>query len=163
MTNAKYDLFGSVENQVNSVEVCSQQIETVISNPSVKQRSKERFRDVQYTMDSGLFGTVPKYAPNNEEFDQAEIAQLRAWMLERNLDFLLDDRTESETVYDILDWFVSDEVHPFSFRVCASAAFESGSYIGELFSLSDITEFRELVIFQVSRKRKDIDLSGYKN
>jgi hypothetical protein len=133
----------------------------VVSNPTVTRRCKTRSRDMQYTMEEELFESVPQYAPSNWAPSEESVEQLRAAMITRHLTLILDERTDQVTVLDIVEWMMSDDIHPFSFRVCVGACIRADTYLGELFSLSDISEFRNMCLFQVRSARKSIDLTRF--
>jgi len=124
-----------------------------------KYRTGKKLRDVQFDI-LDIF-ECPKHAPNRDDYDEQEIQTLRAWMFQRHMKYLCDERTEPELVYDVLDWIMDDEIHPFCFRICVDVARETPTEVGEWLSLSNIHTLRKQLLGNIKRLRKDLDLSRY--
>ena len=123
-----------------------------------KYKSGKKLRDVQFDI-LDVF-ECPKHAPNRMEYDEQEIQTLRAWMFQRHMKYLVDERTEPELVYEVLDWIFDDEIHPFCFRICVDVARESPTEVGEWLSLCNIHTLRKQLLGNVKRLRS-LDLSRY--
>jgi hypothetical protein len=53
---------------------------------------------------------------------EANVEMLRSKLLVTTVREIADRRTSKKVVTEVWDWILSDEVHPFSFRVCCESS-----------------------------------------
>lgn len=59
---------------------------------------------------------------HHREWSDDEISWIREWLLNRSLAQLKDHRVADHTKQEMMDWVMSDEIHPFSFVICCREA-----------------------------------------
>jgi hypothetical protein len=53
-----------------------------------------------------------------ESWTDDDIAGIREYMIQRHLKFILDGRSGKAMAEEAWEWILSEDIHPFSFRVC---------------------------------------------
>jgi len=82
--------------------------------------------------------------PNQYQWTDNEILALREGMLLDRIRTLLDFRNGLKTRLEIWDWIHSDEISPFSFRICVEACSD----------LVDYVDVRDQLVDLITRKGK---------
>lgn len=88
-------------------------------------QAKKCFNDAQFELDF-LAAMDERWAPldsveESEEWSDQEVENLRIWFLRRNIRQIADRRGSKKSAKETWDWISSDEIGPFSFRICAEA------------------------------------------
>jgi hypothetical protein len=109
------------------------------------QAQMEMFLDILDTPDAIL--DVP------EDWTDSEIISLREFMLKRHVKLILDGRSKSVSSQEAWEWILSEDTHPFSFRVCIESlskqiglAFDSKVYV-------DRDEVRSGIYYLVTKQK----------
>lgn len=88
-------------------------------------QTKERFNKAQIELDflAALdeMYTALGSAEEPEEWTDQEIKNLRIWLLKRTIKQIADRRGSKKAAQESWNWISSDEIGPFSFRVCSEA------------------------------------------
>lgn len=90
---------------------------------------------------------------NSEEFTEAQIFMIRERLLKdalEELSCLADSDVVSLKLQETLDWFWSNDLHPFSFRVC----------LNSLGYVVDADEFRREFVNRIYYRSRRVDLSS---
>lgn len=84
-------------------------------------RSIEELEQLAFTDILGMSDEELEKQRRFEEITDEYIDWLRGFILKRTLRQLQHSQTSEESRMDAYEWLMSDEVHPFSFRVCCEA------------------------------------------
>jgi hypothetical protein len=60
----------------------------------------------------------PEHEIDVEAWTTDDVVSLREFMLWRHVHYVMDRRTSDETIRETWEWILSEDVAPFSFRVC---------------------------------------------
>jgi len=94
-----------------------------------RKRQAQHVREIQQEFEFMLevLDTAEAICDVPEDWTEEDIIELCEYMLQRHLKFILDGRSGSTIAQEAWEWVLSEEIHPFSFRVCLDAvAFNTG-------------------------------------
>lgn len=148
-----FDMMGFGSNEV------PEEIANTVKKARSKRRSAKPKLSVQQQMELMLdvLESPDAICDVPSGWTDDDISGLREFMLNRHLNFILDGRSGKAMASEAWDWVLSEEIHPFSFRVCVEdAALQLGLSFGDWICV-DRDEIRE--VFYALAKRAGAPLN----